>query len=78
MKATEQCLYEAIATCMPGTPFRAIGNLIDYRARKLGYQVVPSLIGHGIGAYFHGPPDIYHCGKYLVTIHHLKFFLLIK
>lgn len=33
-------------------------------ARKAGFTVVPCFTGHGIGSYFHGPPDIYHCCKY--------------
>lgn len=30
-------------------------------AEQEGVTVVPCFIGHGIGSYFHGPPDIYHC-----------------
>lgn len=26
--------------------------------------MIPSVLGHGIGEYFHGLPDIYHIGKY--------------
>lgn len=62
IETTQQCLDEAIAICKPGVKFCAIGNHIEYRANKMGYNVVPSLVGHGIGSYFHGPPDIYHCG----------------
>ena len=25
------------------------------------FSGVPAFTGHGIGSYFHGPPDIYHC-----------------
>nr|XP_023025939.1 methionine aminopeptidase 1D, mitochondrial isoform X2 [Leptinotarsa decemlineata] len=60
VKATETCLNEAIQMCKPGKFFRDIGALIEERAYSLGYQVVPAFIGHGIGHYFHGPPDIYH------------------
>ncbi len=38
-----------------------IGAAIDRHARKSGLRVVPAFTGHGIGTYFHGPPDIYHC-----------------
>lgn len=64
VEATEICLNEAINTCKPGQSFKSIGNLIEYRAKSLGFIVVPALTGHGIGEYFHGPPDIYHCCKY--------------
>lgn len=29
-------------------------------ADQAGFTVVPSFCGHGIGTYFHGPPDIFH------------------
>jgi cytochrome c oxidase subunit IV len=35
-------------------------------ANKTGFQVVPNFIGHGIGSYFHGPPDILHFSKFLL------------
>ena len=38
-----------------------IGTAIENLARKSGLRVVPAFTGHGIGRYFHGPPDIYHC-----------------
>ncbi len=57
---TEESLYVGIEACGPGRPFRNIGSLIYEHARKYGFNVVPVFIGHGIGSYFHGPPDIYH------------------
>lgn len=59
-QVTEQCLYVGIEACEAGRPFRDIGSLIHGHARKYGFNVVPVFIGHGIGTYFHGPPDIYH------------------
>jgi hypothetical protein len=38
-----------------------IGAAIEKLAGKSGLRVVPAFTGHGIGRYFHGPPDIYHC-----------------
>ena len=29
--------------------------------QRCGYCIVPIFLGHGIGTFFHGPPDIYHC-----------------
>lgn len=60
VEATKVCLNEAISICKPGTYFRDIGFCIQEKAEKLGFQIIPSFIGHGIGSYFHGPPDIYH------------------
>lgn len=61
--ATEICLNEAIQLCKPGVQFKEIGGFVQYRANQLGYQVVPAFTGHGIGSYFHGPPDIFHISK---------------
>ncbi|KAG8228839.1 hypothetical protein J437_LFUL008335 [Ladona fulva] len=61
VKATQQCLHEAIAICRPGEYFCNIGHTVEHVARKNGLTVIPAFIGHGIGSYFHGPPDIYHC-----------------
>lgn len=61
--ATETCLNEAIKICKPRQYFRNIGAFIEQKAYQLGYNVVPAFIGHGIGCYFHGPPDIFHISK---------------
>jgi len=36
-------------------------------AENDGYHVIPVFCGHGIGSYFHGPPDIIHVGMHLVS-----------
>ncbi|RZC36033.1 Peptidase M24 domain containing protein [Asbolus verrucosus] len=60
VQATETCLNDAIAICRPGRKFNEIGSFIEKRSRSLGFTVIPAFIGHGIGHYFHGPPDIFH------------------
>ncbi|KAJ9586281.1 hypothetical protein L9F63_020075 [Diploptera punctata] len=62
VKATEQALDQAISICKPGQYFYfTLRNEVELVARKTGFTVVPCFTGHGIGTYFHGPPDIYHC-----------------
>ncbi|KAG7163226.1 Methionine aminopeptidase 1D-like [Homarus americanus] len=61
VRAARRCRDEAIAICAPGVPFAAIGAKVEQVADQEGVTVVPCFIGHGIGKYFHGPPDIYHC-----------------
>ncbi|XP_046399277.1 methionine aminopeptidase 1D, mitochondrial isoform X2 [Ischnura elegans] len=60
VSAAQKCLEGAIAICRPGEYFCNIGNTIECIARKNGVTIIPAFIGHGIGSYFHGPPDIYH------------------
>lgn len=58
--AARMCRDRAISECGPGVPFARIGEVCDVEARMAGFSIVPVFIGHGIGSYFHGPPDIYH------------------
>ncbi|XP_053614443.1 methionine aminopeptidase 1D, mitochondrial isoform X2 [Plodia interpunctella] len=57
---TEECLEIAIRSCAPNVPFSEIGSQIYRHAKKCGLTVLPAFLGHGIGRYFHGPPNIYH------------------
>ncbi|XP_066986470.1 methionine aminopeptidase 1D, mitochondrial isoform X2 [Macrobrachium rosenbergii] len=61
VNAARRCRDEAIAICGPGVPFSDIGAKIEETAKMENVTLVPCFTGHGIGQYFHGPPDIYHC-----------------
>ncbi|XP_043464758.1 methionine aminopeptidase 1D, mitochondrial [Leptopilina heterotoma] len=61
ISATEICLMEAIKICKPNENFKNIGSVIQETAEKQGFGIIPAFAGHGIGTYFHGPPDIFHC-----------------
>lgn len=56
----KQSLMEGINVCKPGARFCDIGFAISEYANAQGYTVIPEITGHGIGSYFHGPPDIFH------------------
>lgn len=56
----EQSLMEAIKVCRPGQCFNEIGAAISKYAEEVDLRVVPAFIGHGIGSFFHGPPEVYH------------------
>jgi methionyl aminopeptidase len=60
VEVAERCLGAGLDSCGPGKKFSQIGVAIDKCARSAGFTVVPAFTGHGVGAYFHGPPDIYH------------------
>ncbi|XP_015979347.2 methionine aminopeptidase 1D, mitochondrial isoform X1 [Rousettus aegyptiacus] len=55
-----RCRDEAIAACRAGAPFSVIGNTISHITHQNGLQVCPHFVGHGIGSYFHGHPEIWH------------------
>ncbi|XP_028403622.1 methionine aminopeptidase 1D, mitochondrial-like isoform X2 [Dendronephthya gigantea] len=60
VSVTKDCLYAAINVCKHNERFSLIGKTISDIAKRNGFHVVPNFIGHGIGRYFHGPPDIFH------------------
>lgn len=60
---TELCLNEAIAICGPCISYKEIGALIEDIATAHDLYVLKNFIGHGIGEYFHGKPEICHYRK---------------
>ncbi|XP_052038646.1 methionine aminopeptidase 1D, mitochondrial [Apodemus sylvaticus] len=60
VEVARRCRDEAIAACRAGAPFSVIGNTISRITHQNGLQVCPHFVGHGIGSYFHGHPEIWH------------------
>ncbi|XP_066493758.1 methionine aminopeptidase 1D, mitochondrial isoform X3 [Tiliqua scincoides] len=60
VEVARKCRDEAIVACRPGAPFSVIGNTISHIARQNGFRVCPYFVGHGIGSYFHGHPEVWH------------------
>ncbi len=55
-----ECLQRAIEVCHPGALLLEIGKAIEDYASSQGCSVVNQFVGHGIGIYFHEPPQIPH------------------
>ncbi|CAL1530100.1 unnamed protein product [Lymnaea stagnalis] len=60
VEAAELCRDAGINACHHGALFSDIGDYIYSTASEAGFEVIPYFCGHGIGEYFHGPPDIVH------------------
>ncbi|XP_053122174.1 methionine aminopeptidase 1D, mitochondrial isoform X2 [Hemicordylus capensis] len=60
VEVARKCRDEAIAACRPRAPFSVIGNTISRLASQNGFRVCPNFVGHGIGSYFHGHPEVWH------------------
>ncbi|XP_062820554.1 methionine aminopeptidase 1D, mitochondrial isoform X1 [Anolis carolinensis] len=60
VEVARKCRDEAIAACRPGAPFSVIGNTISHIAHQNNFRVCPYFVGHGIGSYFHGHPEVWH------------------
>jgi methionyl aminopeptidase len=63
IEATYDCLAKAIEYCKPGSMYREVGNIIAGHVEPLGYQVVRSYTGHGVGSLFHQAPQVPHYSK---------------
>lgn len=68
VKVTEECLHKGIEVCAPNIPFKDIGAAIEDHAQQNGVEVIKEFIGHGIGKYFHGQPEICHYRKYFISL----------
>lgn len=55
-----ECLMRSIAICKPGIKIFEIGNIIEEHAAKNHCSVVNQFVGHGVGVFFHEPPQIPH------------------
>ncbi|CAJ1366017.1 unnamed protein product [Effrenium voratum] len=59
--ATQEALDSAIGVCRAGAPLKAIGDAVAEVAEREDFGIVKTLVGHGIGEFFHGVPQIFHC-----------------
>ena len=53
VQATYDSLRKAIEYCKPGAMYKQCGNIIAGHVEPLGFSVVRSYTGHGVGAMFH-------------------------
>ncbi len=63
MDATKQSLEEAIKMCVPGKRLGDIGWAVQGHVEPLGYSVVRSFVGHGIGKAMHEDPQVPNYGS---------------
>ena len=64
IEATYDSLMKTIKdVCKPGGMYRECGNVIAKHVEALGYSVVRSYVGHGVGRRFHQPPSVPHYAK---------------
>lgn len=58
LDATRGALADALAEARAGRPIRNVGRAVERRARSLGFAVVGTLCGHGVGRALHEEPSI--------------------
>jgi methionyl aminopeptidase len=63
IEVTYECLLRGIAAARPGARLGDIGHAIQSYAESERCSVVRDFCGHGVGRYFHEPPNILHYGQ---------------
>lgn len=58
LAATEESLFRAIDHARPGKPLHDLCGAVDAYVKKLGFQVVKDLVGHGVGKELHEEPQV--------------------
>jgi len=59
--AAQRAMMAGIQVCGPGVDFREIGTQIERVATEAYCYISPYFVGHGIGNYFHGSPEVVPC-----------------
>jgi methionyl aminopeptidase len=62
LDVTWDCLEKGIEQARPGNRLTDISHAVETRARKAGFAVVRSLVGHGIGERMHEDPQVPNFG----------------
>src|SRR6476661_808623 len=63
VEATRQSLELAIEQCRPGNRLQDIGWAVQSHVEPLGYSVVRTFVGHGIGRAMHEDPPVPNYGS---------------
>lgn len=63
LKAGEEALWLGVKQAVPGNRVGDISHAIQTKVEEAGYQVVRSLVGHGVGKSLHEEPEIPGFGK---------------
>lgn len=56
-------------------PYKTIGKTISKFATEKDLRVMPAFLGHGIGSFFHGQPDIYHFSMFDEILYQIYFLI---
>jgi len=63
VEATRESLERAIAQCVPGNRLQDIGWAVQSYVEPMGYSVVRTFVGHGIGRAMHEEPPVPNYGS---------------
>ncbi len=62
LRVTQEALDDGIEWARAGNRLTDISHAVESRAKKAGYSVVKSLVGHGIGRDMHEEPQVPNFG----------------
>lgn len=63
MRITEESLYKGLEKAVAGNSIGDLSHAIQYHVESHGYSIVREMVGHGIGANLHEPPEVPNYGR---------------
>lgn len=57
---TKTALRKAVYACRVGARMNTVGRIVEKEAARGGYNVIPELCGHGVGASIHEEPQVFN------------------
>ncbi|MBL7033340.1 MAG: type I methionyl aminopeptidase [Candidatus Delongbacteria bacterium] len=63
MEVTRQALQAGISAAVPGHRIGDIGHAVQQVVDAHGYGIVREMVGHGVGAALHEPPEVPNYGR---------------
>lgn len=63
MKVTNESLYKGLEKAVDGGFLGDVSHAIQFHVESYGYSIVREMVGHGIGANLHEPPEVPNYGR---------------
>lgn len=62
-RVTQESLYKGLEKAVAGNYLGDVSHAIQYHVESHGYSIVQEMVGHGIGANLHEPPEVPNYGR---------------
>ena len=63
LRITRESLYKGLEKAIEGNRLGDVSHAIQFHAESHGYSIVREMVGHGVGANLHEPPEIPNYGR---------------
>lgn len=63
LRVTRESLWKGVHEAVAGNRLGDIGHAVQFHSEQNGYSVVREMVGHGLGAELHEPPEVPNYGR---------------